>query len=322
MIKLYKHQYHVLKKQQLNDNSYWAWHELALMHYEAINYKQSKKEKNRKSNINKKNKRNKNNMLMLSEDKEDDDDDDHDDDLNDNNDNINNNNNNNLQTQTNIDKHIVNAVNAFFKSIAIYNEAQNALGDDSGMSEATKLQDILRLLHLWFNHGHKHFVSEALLNGFNFVIVDTWLDVIPQIIARLQTAQKDIAALIQKLLIKVGQVHPQALVYALAVASKSMKSGKEIAKNEKLDVIEYVLDKMREHSPSLVEQAFLVSQELIRSAILWDEMWYEALEEASRTYFGNKDPQSMFDHLQPLHSMMIQEEAQTFNEISFDQNYS
>merc|ERR1712003_62887 len=76
---------------------------------------------------------------------------------------------------------------------------------------------------------------------------------------------------------------------------------------------------MREHSPQLVEQAFLVSQELIRSAILWDEMWYEALEEASRTYFGQKDADAMFEHLAPLHKMIAA--PTTFNEISFDQNY-
>merc|ERR1712154_615476 len=92
----------------------------------------------------------------------------------------------NAEPSSSIDKHIVHAVNAFFKSIAIYNNNINTL--QSGMSEATKLQDILRLLHLWFNHGHKSFVSKALLNGFNSVLVDTWLDVIPQIIARLQTA--------------------------------------------------------------------------------------------------------------------------------------
>eukprot|EP01084_Bolivina_argentea_P179552 310260_1 len=98
---------------------------------------------------------------------------------------------------------------------------------------------------------------------------------------KLQTAQTDIAALIQKLLIKVGHIHPQALVYALPVyvASKSMNNKKN--KNNKCDVVRYVLDKMRENSPLLVEQAFLVSKELIRCAMLWDEMWYEALEEAS-----------------------------------------
>lgn len=36
-----------------------------------------------------------------------------------------------------------------------------------------------------------------------------------------------------------------------------------------------------------VEQALLVSSELIRVAILWHEQWHEGLEEASRLYFGD-----------------------------------
>ena len=39
------------------------------------------------------------------------------------------------------------------------------------------------------------------------------------------SVKKDIAALIQKSLIKVCQVHSQALVYAAAVPSKSVASG-------------------------------------------------------------------------------------------------
>jgi FKBP12-rapamycin complex-associated protein len=46
------------------------------------------------------------------------------------------------------------------------------------------------------------------------------------------------------------------------------------------------LSKIREHSETLVNQSLMVSDELIRVAILWHEQWYEALEEASRLYFG------------------------------------
>lgn len=37
--------------------------------------------------------------------------------------------------------------------------------------------------------------------------------------------------------------------------------------------------------PKLVEEARLVSEELIRCAILWHELWHEALDDASRLYF-------------------------------------
>jgi hypothetical protein len=37
--------------------------------------------------------------------------------------------------------------------------------------------------------------------------------------------------------------------------------------------------------PTFVEQAQLMNDELIRCAILWHELWHEALEDASRFYF-------------------------------------
>lgn len=49
-------------------------------------------------------------------------------------------------------------------------------------------QDILRLLTLWFNHGGAPDVEAALLEGFGLVSIDTWLVVIPQIIARIHTS--------------------------------------------------------------------------------------------------------------------------------------
>ena len=43
------------------------------------------------------------------------------------------------------------------------------------------MQDILRLLTLWFNHGSAPDVEAALQEGFGRVSIDTWLVVIPQV---------------------------------------------------------------------------------------------------------------------------------------------
>jgi phosphatidylinositol kinase/protein kinase (PI-3 family) len=51
-------------------------------------------------------------------------------------------------------------------------------------------------------------------------------------------------------------------------------------------------------------QALVVSQELIRVAILWHELWHEGLEEASRLYFTEKNPEGMIAALEPLHDML------------------
>lgn len=61
---------------------------------------------------------------------------------------------------------------------------------------------------------------------------------------------------------------------------------------------------IQSHSPELVEQTKRVSGELIRIAILWHEQWHEALEEASRLYFGELDVEGMLANLMPLHDKL------------------
>ncbi|KAF8034900.1 hypothetical protein BT93_C1046 [Corymbia citriodora subsp. variegata] len=163
-------------------------------------------------------------------------------------------------------------------------------GDDS-------LKDILRLLTLWFNHGATIEVQKALQKGLTLVKINTWLVVLPQIIARIHSNNRAVRELIQALLIRIGLSHPQALMYPLLVACKSISNLRRAAAQE-------VVDKVRQHSGMLVEQAQLVSTELIRVAILWHEMWHEALEEASRLYFGEHNIEAMLKALEPLHELL------------------
>jgi FKBP12-rapamycin complex-associated protein len=51
-------------------------------------------------------------------------------------------------------------------------------------------------------------------------------------------------------------------------------------------------------------KALVVSRELIRVAILWHELWHEGLEEASRLYYTEKNPEGMIAALEPLHEML------------------
>lgn len=52
-------------------------------------------------------------------------------------------------------------------------------------------------------------------------------------------------------------------------------------------------------------------------AILWHEMWHEALEEASRQYFGESNVEAMLNTLMPLHEMMQANGGITLKEIAF-----
>ena len=160
-----------------------------------------------------------------------------------------------------ITDHVVPAIRGFFRSISL--------------SSSSSLQDTLRLLTLWFAHGGDHEVSAAVTEGFQSVSVDTWLEVIPQLIARINQPNSRVRQSIHRLLAEVGKAHPQALVYPLTVAIKSTVPKRSASALQ-------ILESMRSHSPELVEQAELVSKELIRVAVLWHEQWHEGLEEASR----------------------------------------
>ncbi|KAJ7189156.1 phosphatidylinositol 3-kinase [Mycena filopes] len=193
--------------------------------------------------------------------------------------------------------HVIQSIDGFFRSISLRSE--------------DALQDTLRLLTLWFKYGAHEEISHAIASGFSLVKIDTWLPVIPQIIARIQTPHASIRRNINNLLTDVGKSHPQALIYPLTVGSKSPS---ESRKNAALAI----MDRMRDQFSTIVEQARVVSRELIRVAILWHELWHEGLEEASRLYYTVRNPTAMLAVLEPLHEM-LEAGPQTVRETSFNQ---
>jgi len=72
-----------------------------------------------------------------------------------------------------------------------------------------------------------------------------------QVIARIHDPQGVVRRLIHNLLICVGRHHPQALMYPLLVACKSQSGQRRSAAMS-------VVDNVRQHSATLVEQAQLV----------------------------------------------------------------
>lgn len=69
-----------------------------------------------------------------------------------------------------------------------------------------------------------------------------------------------------------------ALVYALTAATKSRKT-------QRSKVAKDILEIIAEMQPSLVEQALLINNELIRCAILWHELWHEVLHDYLLKYY-------------------------------------
>ena len=174
-------------------------------------------------------------------------------------------------------------------------------------------QDMLSLLSIWFRHGHIPDVYAAIDAGLSTVVIDNWLGVLPQLIARIDHPEENARRLLHNLIARLGSSHAQALVYPLSVAVKSPRPERRVA-------AESLMSTLRSHSEKLIDQALLVSQELIRIAILWEEIWHEVLEEASRLYFGESNVQAMLDILLPKHEMLLTGPT-TLREASFAQYF-
>jgi FKBP12-rapamycin complex-associated protein len=123
-----------------------------------------------------------------------------------------------------------------------------------------------------------------------------------------------IKQLLIDLLERLSQKYPQALVYSLSVSKKSQNK-------ERREAAEALINKLKLTQGNLIEQANMVSDELIRAAILLSEIWTEAIEEASRIYFAKNDAETMINNLKDLHKR-IKRQPETMNEVNFYQGFA
>ena len=202
---------------------------------------------------------------------------------------------------------VTRAIKGFVRSISLCRPQELAV------------QDILRLLRVWFNFGADEQIAEVIAREVQQVNVDMWLQVIPQIIARIDSSDPAIRKNINGLLCRATRAHPQAVTYPLVVCTNKSciyNTGTESAATElRRQAAQDVLNQIRSESKNLIDQAQLVATELIRVAILWSEMWTDSVEEASRLYFGDHDPMGMIAVLEPLYTWL--EHATTDNEKHF-----
>jgi hypothetical protein len=90
------------------------------------------------------------------------------------------------------------------------------------------VQDVLRLLTLWYRYGGYEDVQAELEAGFKAVSVETWLVAIPQMMARIHVDDNFIVEPLKELLVKIGRNHPQALMHPLLVRHTSTPGTRRI----------------------------------------------------------------------------------------------
>lgn len=195
--------------------------------------------------------------------------------------------------------HAITAIKGFFNAISLGTKRWSA----------SVQQDMLNLLTCLFKYGEKPAIASIINDCVDSVAIETWLGVLPQLLARIHIKNTSIRSVLHPLLVRLGEKHPQALMYPLSVLLKSPVA-------ERKSAAESLMNSLRSHSSALVEEALMVSSELIRVAILWLETWHEGLEEASRLHFGEGNVSGMLDLLLPLHEQ-LEKGAQTRREIDF-----
>lgn len=200
-------------------------------------------------------------------------------------------------------EHVIAAVQGFVRAISLGTKRWSA----------SVQQDMLNLLTCLFKYGHHPGVHRVINEGLEMVTLECWLGCTPQLLARIHIQTPNIRSTLHTLLIKLGAKHPQALMYPLSVLLKSTVVERKVA-------AESLMNSLKAHSNALVEEALLVSGELIRVAILWLELWHEGLEEASRLYFGDGNVSSMLDVLLPLHEQ-LEKGPSTRREVDFCESF-
>ena len=112
-----------------------------------------------------------------------------------------------------------------------------------------------------FKKDQKRMSSEIcgklkIFRKLNFQNLNFRTQVIPQLIARIDTPRQLVSRLIIQLLMDIGKQHPQAIVYPLTVVTKSTIQARSVAAN-------MILKSMCEHSNRLVQQSMLVRNNLL-----------------------------------------------------------
>ncbi|KAG5491822.1 hypothetical protein JIQ42_01730 [Leishmania sp. Namibia] len=197
--------------------------------------------------------------------------------------------------------HLICCINSLFKSIQLCNDLPGSL----------VMQDVLRILSVWFANSGMREVNEAVHHGVQVVADHVWLNVVPQLIARIGIEARYARAILTDLLIRVGSQYSHALIYPLTVAEKSPDMVRR-------HMAERVIIGMRNipENDRIVEEASLVSNEMVRIAILWTEKWHAAIQQAA---YRPSDAATIFSMLRPLYEEL--DRAVTPSELSFERTF-
>lgn len=206
----------------------------------------------------------------------------------------------NLSSNSEFKVYALNAIIGFTHAVCI-----------GGNNISRVLQDLLRIIEIWFSTGHDEDISIQINKAFELASVESWMLVIPQMLARVNIVNEKIKASMSALFKRIGNSHPRALIYPLNVMAASKNKKRREAAERFLNNIQ---------NKKLISECSLIIRELNRCAMLLHEEWAEAIEEAAKQYFQANDINGMIKSLMEVHEKMDRK-PETMNEIHFHQLY-
>lgn len=195
-----------------------------------------------------------------------------------------------------------NAVIAFINAVNI-----------GGTNIARTLQDLLRIIEIWFLVGSHSSISKEIYKAIENIEPEAWMLVIPQLLARINIIDENIKAMLSYLFKIIFDSHPRALIYPLAVFASSKNAKRRSAARE-------FFSHIKKKNKLLTDECCLIINELNRCALLLHEEWAEAIEESANLYFKKNDVDGMINILMNVHDKM--KTPVTLNEIHFHQLYA
>jgi FKBP12-rapamycin complex-associated protein len=162
------------------------------------------------------------------------------------------------------------------------------------LSVNDSLSFCVRILSILFRHGSVKTVFGRFRARLRDIPAQVWIGVMPQIIARANSKDPDLRELIQSLILAIGREHPQVVLYSLMVPIKGET-------NERQRIASRIFEELQLQFPTIAAQMMTVSDELIRSAVSWWELWHFALDEASRALMARQAYDEMVAILEEAH---------------------
>ena len=162
-------------------------------------------------------------------------------------------------------------------------------------------QDVLRLLNLLFAFAGVSAVNQEFRQALKTLPPKYFVPFLPQVLSRIGRKDEALEKIVYEMLVIIARFCPQRVLLSLSVPLKCVVSDDSTRERKRSATAVYAV--IRDEHPRMASEVELLTTELVRVAVSWEEKWNESLIEAHKLWQkGNH--QGMLAVLGQLHSEM------------------